>query len=260
MGLGTIAGSAGALQVDDGGSGATPILFVHSYGGSRKHWSAQLAHVRHDHRAAAMDLRGHGGSTPPSDNDWSIEALASDIGEVADGLGFDHFVLVGHSLGAAAASAYAGTHNDRVCGLMLVGAPGKVARPVARDIMTAMSADFDKVSSDYWEKLLQNAKPHVREIVHEGMQAMGRDPGLKLIQAVFDDDPLVGLRRFHGPVLLISTPHGNSPSDLQNLMPDLPNKMMVGTSHWVQMDKPDEFNLIMDSFLARVDQGSKVSV
>jgi pimeloyl-ACP methyl ester carboxylesterase len=254
MGLVTIAGPAGALQVDDGGTGATPVLFVHSYGGSKRHWSAQLAHLRQDRRAAAMDLRGHGGSTPPSDNDWSIPALASDIDTVADGLGFDRFVLVGHSIGGAAAIAYAGDHNDRVAGLLLVGAPGKPPRAQAREIMTNMASDFDTVSAWYWEKLLLGARPHVREIVQEGMRGMARDPGLKLIQGVFDDDPLVGLRRYHGTVLLISTPHGNTPSDLQNLMPDLPHKLMVGTSHWVQMDKPEEFNLILDSFLARVDQ------
>ena len=260
MGLVTIAGPAGALQVDDGGSGATPVLFVHSYGGSRKHWSAQLAHVRHDHRAAAMDLRGHGGSSPPTDNQWSVDDLAADIAAVVDGLGFEQVILVGHSIGAAAAISYAGTHTDRVAGLMLVGAPGKVPRAQAREIMSAMTADFDQVSSGYWEKLLQGAKPHVRDIVHEGMAAMGREAGLKLIQGVFDDDPLVGLRRYHGTVLLVATPHGNTPGDLQNLMPDLPHKLMVGTSHWVQLDKPEEFNLVLDTFLARVEQMAKVHV
>ena len=89
---------------------------------------------------------------------------------------------------------------------------------------------------------------------------MGREAGLKLIQGVFDDDPLVGLRRYHGTVLLVATPHGNTPGDLQNLMPDLPHKLMVGTSHWVQLDKPEEFNLVLDTFLARVEQMAKVHV
>lgn len=258
MGLVTIAGPAGALQVDDAGSGATPVLFVHSYGGSRKHWNTQLAHVRQERRAVAMDLRGHGGSSPPDNGDWSVDALASDIAAVADGLGLERFVIVGHSIGAAAAISYAGTHGDRVAGLLLVGAPGKMPRPRIREIMAAMSADFDRVSSGYWEKLLQGAKPHVREIVEEGMASVDRDAGLKLIQGVFDDDPLVGLRRYHGPVQLIATPHGNTPGDLQNLVADIPYKLMVGTSHWVQLDKPEEFNQVLDAFVARVDQTAGV--
>ena len=40
-----IAGPAGTLVVDDGGRGGVPVVFVHSYAGSKAHWSAQLAHL-----------------------------------------------------------------------------------------------------------------------------------------------------------------------------------------------------------------------
>src|SRR5687768_9563791 len=63
-----IAGPAGTLVVDDGGRGGVPIVFAHSYAGSKTHWSAQLAHLRKSRRAIAFDLRGHGDSSPPADN------------------------------------------------------------------------------------------------------------------------------------------------------------------------------------------------
>jgi pimeloyl-ACP methyl ester carboxylesterase len=38
-------------------------------------------------------------------------------------------------------------------------------------------------------------------------------------------------------------------------VPDLPHKVVTGTSHWLHMDKPEEFNRILDEFLEEVRQG-----
>ncbi len=104
-----VKGPSGPLAVDDGGSGGVPILFVHSFAGSGAHWQPQLAHLRATQRAVAMDLRGHGLSAPPLDKNYSVTAFASDIAAVAHALGLRRFVLVGHSMGGAAAVAYAGS-------------------------------------------------------------------------------------------------------------------------------------------------------
>src|SRR6266508_2399049 len=105
------------LHVDDGGAGGVPVVFVHSFAGSSSHWSAQLVHLRKNRRAVALDLRGHGRSAPPRDNDYAIDSLAGDVAAVVDRLGLNRFVLVGHSIGGAAAIAYAGAHPERVAGL-----------------------------------------------------------------------------------------------------------------------------------------------
>jgi pimeloyl-ACP methyl ester carboxylesterase len=34
------------------------------------------------------------------------------------------------------------------------------------------------------------------------------------------------------------------------LLPQLPSTMIAGTSHWPHLDKPDEFNRVLDGFLA----------
>jgi pimeloyl-ACP methyl ester carboxylesterase len=64
-----VAGPAGSLHVDEGGTGGLPVVFVHSFSGSTVHWSEQLAHLRSERRAVALDLRGHGQSDPPEGDD-----------------------------------------------------------------------------------------------------------------------------------------------------------------------------------------------
>lgn len=109
-----------------GGAGGVPVVFVHSSAGSTAHWTPQLAHLRRTRRAVALDLRSHGQSASPPRDDYAVDSLAGDIAAVADGLKLKRFVLVGHSMGGAASLAHAGAHPERVAGLVVVGAPGKI--------------------------------------------------------------------------------------------------------------------------------------
>src|SRR5207237_10278833 len=131
----SIEGPAGALFVDDGGDGGIPVLFLHSFAGDSSHWASQLDHLRHHRRALAMDLRGHGKSARPRNMDYSMAGFVRDVETVADKLKLARFVIVGHSLGAQIANAYAGAHPDRVAGVVLVGAAGKLPKdPGARSL------------------------------------------------------------------------------------------------------------------------------
>jgi pimeloyl-ACP methyl ester carboxylesterase len=246
----TIAGPAGQLYVDDGGIDGLPLLLLHSYAGSSAHWNAQLAHLRRRRRALAMDLRGHGRSEAPSSGDYSIGALAEDVAAVADALELRRFVLVGHSMGGAAAAAYAGKHPRRVAGLVLAGTPGKSSDEEAGKIMGALKADYDKVMAGYWASLLEGAEPSVRETLQADMRAIGREPSLAMIGAIFEFDPLPDLARYPGPKLIIDTSHGDNAMALHRQVPDVSRKVIAGTSHWAHMDKPQEFNRLLDEFLA----------
>jgi pimeloyl-ACP methyl ester carboxylesterase len=246
----TIDGPAGQLYVDDGGHTGLPVLLVHSYAGSTAHWKSQLSHLRQRRRAVAMDLRGHGRSDIPAEGNFAVPALATDIAAVADALELRRFVLVGHSLGGAAAAAYAGEHPERVRGLVLAGTPGKSPAELARQVMNGLRADYDKVMGDYRDSLLAGAQPAVRDELEAEMRRVPREQALALIEAVFDFDPLPSLARYPGSKLIIDTPHGDGPGALHAQMPDITRKLITGTSHWPHLDKPQEFNRLLDEYLA----------
>ena len=247
-----IVGPAGALHVDDDGAGGVPVVFVHSFAGSTAHWSAQLEWLRKSRRALALDLRGHGQSSRPLRDDYAVESFAKDLAVVADSFGLMRFVVVGHSLSGATAIVYAATHPERVAGLLLIGAPGKVPEDQARQIMAALESDYEKVTEDYWSRLLTDAQPQVEKQVRSEMKSMPREPALSIIRAIFEFDPLPALNAYRGPKMAIVTVHGDTSNDLHHLVPDLPHKLITGTSHWPHMDKPEEFNQMMDGFLGTV--------
>jgi pimeloyl-ACP methyl ester carboxylesterase len=248
-----IMGPAGRLHVDDGGSGGLPVVFIHSFAGSSEHWTDQLQHLRPGRRAVAFDLRGHGRSDARADNDVAIEDLADDVGTVADALGLDRVALVGHSIGGLAAIAYAAANPERVAGMLLVGTPGRVPLQQGDQVLSAMTSAYDDTMASYWDRLLADATPRVRDQITKERGAMPQATAMALIRSTFAYDPLPALRDYHGTVATVTV--GDSPYDLHKQLPDdVPDAKVGGTSHWVQMDRPDEFNQVLDAFLAHVEE------
>ena len=105
--------------------------------------------------------------------------------------------------------------------------------------------------SGYWERLLADATPRVKDQIMSEMGRMPQDVAMSLIKATFAYDPLPALQDYPGPVETVTI--GDSPYDLHKQLPDTPDEHVDGTSHWVQMDKPEAFDRILDAFLARVD-------
>ena len=249
----SVTGPAGAIYVDDGGGkDGIPVLFLHSFAGDSSHWASQLSHLRHQRRALAIDLRGHGKSAVPRDRDYSVDAFVKDLEAVVDKLKLPRVVLVGHSLGGAVAIKYAGRHPDRVAGLVVVGAPGKVPEEQSKQILGSIEADYDATMKGYWEKLVAGAQPNVRTQLLAKMESVPKDDSLAIMRALFADDPLPSLDRYAGPKLIVYTAQGANPNDLQNARPKIPHRAIEGTSHWPHLDKPGEFNQVLDEFLAGV--------
>jgi len=81
------------------------------------HWCEELAKR---HRYVAYDGRGCGLSDRQV-GDLSLEVFVADLEAVVDGLGLERFPLLGMSMGAPVAVAYAAKHPDRVSRLVLHG-------------------------------------------------------------------------------------------------------------------------------------------
>jgi pimeloyl-ACP methyl ester carboxylesterase len=254
-----IAGPAGTIQIDDGGTGGVPVLFIHGFSGNSSHWASQLTHLRPRRRAAAMDLRGHGGSDAPVDGDYAVVSQAADVLAVLDVLDAGPAVLVGHSLGGAIAIAVAGRDPTRVAGLVLATAPGRLPDEQATQIVGAMEADYDGTSAGYWSRLTADATPDTLAQVERERHDLDAAAGLAIIRATFSFDPEPALRAYPGPKLAIVTPRSNAPHELHNAVAGVPHRVISGTSHFLQMDRPDEFNAILDGFLASVDAASEGS-
>jgi pimeloyl-ACP methyl ester carboxylesterase len=101
-------------------AGDRAIVLLHGGGSGRGTWDAFTRELT-GWRVIAPDLRGHGES--PRCDRYTLGSHADDVAELLDELDLDAPVLVGHSLGAFAASLVAQRRPDRVGRLVLEDPP-----------------------------------------------------------------------------------------------------------------------------------------
>lgn len=104
------------------GSGPDLVL-LHGIGSGSGSWVHQLAHFQASHRVTAWDAPGYGGSDALKPTEPAAADYAGALGLFLEALDIERPVLVGHSLGALMAGAFAAGHANKLAGLVFA-APG----------------------------------------------------------------------------------------------------------------------------------------
>ena len=102
----------------DAGDSGCPLLFLHGTGCDASDWTPVIERLPSARRCIAPDFRGHGQSTVPTQR-FTLSDLANDVLHLADSLGIQELVIVGHSLGGMVAMEVA-ERSSRVTGLVLL--------------------------------------------------------------------------------------------------------------------------------------------
>jgi len=75
----------------------------------------------------------------------------------------------------------------------------------------------------------------------------------QLFREVMRFDPRPSLAGYRGPILSVVTPHNDEPFSLHQVGKGFSHRMITGTGHWIQLDKPEVFDHLLDEFLISVN-------
>jgi pimeloyl-ACP methyl ester carboxylesterase len=108
-----------SFYLQSGPADGVPIVFVHGWPELSISWSRQLAVFGAlGFRAIAPDMRGYGRSTVYlRHEDYALERAVSDMLELADRLGIDRAIWVGHDWGTGVVWNIASHHPERCHGV-----------------------------------------------------------------------------------------------------------------------------------------------
>lgn len=114
-----------ALNVALAGDRRSPaVVFLHGFPESHRTWRALAPKLQDRFYLVMPDQRGFAGSDRPQEESaYRTETLVDDLFELADALGLEKFVLVGHDWGGAIAWNAALKRPERLSRLVIINAP-----------------------------------------------------------------------------------------------------------------------------------------
>lgn len=110
-----------SLAIEDNGVGPA-IVLLHGLTATRRYVLQGSRHLLgRGYRLVGYDARGHGESGAPSDpGAYGYEVMVQDLDRLLDQKGLERPVLVGSSMGAHVATAFALRHPERVAALVQI--------------------------------------------------------------------------------------------------------------------------------------------
>lgn len=123
----TLADGRRIALLDNGRQGKPLVIALHGWLDNGASFLPLAPHLAECH-LVCVDLPGHGHSdhkpTPYVFVDW-----LDDLHQIAQAAGWQRFTLLGHSLGALTASAYAGVFPEQIVRLILLEGLGPLSQP-----------------------------------------------------------------------------------------------------------------------------------
>jgi pimeloyl-ACP methyl ester carboxylesterase len=255
---------------------AQPLVFVHGLSGSWPNWLEQLPVFAREHRVIALDLPGFGHSPMPSQK-LSIAGYARLLDGLLGQLGVDAAVVVGNSMGGFIASELAIAFPQRVERLVLVSAAGisthqhrgsVYAMPALRRLERIMlaSAAWTASKSDtvarrarLREVTLSAVVRHPRRLpaalAAEQLRGAGTPGFLQGFEAVLDYEIRERLGKIACPTLIVWGDRDllisvHDADVFAELIPDSRKVVFADTGHVAMLERPSEFNALLEQFLA----------
>jgi pimeloyl-ACP methyl ester carboxylesterase len=243
------------LAYDDAGSGDPPLLFVHGAACNRRYWYQQVPRFSSAHRVVTVDLRGHGGSSAPSER-YMVRLFAEDLASMCTRLGIESPVLIGHSLGGLVALDFASAYPGLVAAAVLIDSPllpGGDRAEVVRNLVAGLRGrDPNSALRAYFASLFgPNDDAAIRSWVID--QAVLTEP--HVTSSIWEEslvswDDEAALYECRLPLLYIDA--GTPNADLARAVELCPGLMVartIGSGHFSPLVVPEQVNAVLERFL-----------
>jgi long-chain acyl-CoA synthetase len=233
---------------------APTMVLIHGFGGRAAYWEAQLEQFQENFRVIALDLRGHGYTDAPDEDDgatYAVPELVDDIACALDALEVPRrFVLISHSFGGALAAYFISRHPGRVSSLVIIASAVRFRlRLAGRLLLRVPPAILDRVRNLMPLFGLDAARlyPPSHVVYLQNRNALAPWDGTPYLKAI-DTPTLVILG--HRDILFAA----ESYQDVARLIPGAQEVVVPVSAHQVMVERPDAVNRAIERFLeAQVD-------
>ncbi len=243
------------------GQGDTTLLFLHGWCIDGMYWKNQVDYFSKTYNVFAIDLPGFGKSKAERTN-WTIEEYANDVTAFIDTMNLKNVVIIGHSMAGEIMLQTALTNNPKIVGVVGVDnfkfidvafTPEQMKQMT--DFFPMLEKDFKNSAPVYADMMLfhpttsKEVKDRVKTDFANSDSVIGYGTFMNQMQYAYTDAQR--LEQLNYKLYLIN--NDVFPTNEAGLKNHCKNSFQVetisATGHYPMIEKPTEFNLILEKVL-----------
>ena len=257
------------LHYLEAGSGPT-IVFVPGFTAPAEIWEPQLAHFAATYRVVALDPRSQGRSEKTTEGHHLVRR-GKDIGELIEHLGAAPVVVVGWSLGVLEVLTYArefGTDPFRGVVLvdMFLGVDEELGEPHPyeagwRTWITGLQLDRQDWTREWVRGFYRSEQSdEYLDAMTQAVLATPTNTAITLLTNLMlmeERDWRPVMEELDRPVLFVasSQPWAVAEAEMvRERWPEIRVEVLENTEHALFVDKPEQFNRVLEEFLATLPE------
>lgn len=252
------------ISFEVSGQGEPTLVFVHGWSCDSRYFREQVPEFSKRNRVVVLDLAGHGHSGL-SRSEYTMESFGEDVRAVADAVGSNRMILIGHSMGGSVIAESARLMPERVLGLIGVDTLENIEYPMTQTALDQMTQplekDFGTGCRDFVKTMIYPDSPAlIRDWIMADMSSAPPQAALSAMKAMLTQY-ITGraARVFDGMKIPVVTVNGDLwPVDSaanRRHMVSFDAVVIKGADHFLMMTKPSEFNRELAKAIVRLSGG-----
>lgn len=238
------------------GTASKTVILVHGYTCDETTWTEQVPALASQYRVITLDLPGHGKSDSPKDGKFSMDLFGRAVEAVRAEVKADRVVVAGHSMGTPVVLRYAHLYPSHVSALVFVDGlmPSSAQAPAGPNMGAAMGGPNGRSVREAMVRgfFVADTPQNVQTKVLNMMLGAPEATAIGAMNATFEPAgqtreipavPLLGI--YAGPSRIAGE------QAVHAAFPTVEYTSIPGTGHFLMLEKPEEFNRILLSFLAK---------
>ncbi len=241
-----------------------PLLFIHGLGSSSRDWEQQARFFAKRYKVIVYDVRGHGNSGKPP-GPYSMQLLAMDAKKLLQALGICPAHIVGISMGGMIAFQLAVLQPGVARSLVIVNSSPeyivqtlKQRMQVWQRFLIVRLLGMRKMGKVLSQRLFPKAEQEALRTVFVERWAENDAPAYReAMKAIIGWSVADQIEGIDCPTLVIGSEQDYTPiaekKGYVERMPKAKLVMIEDSRHALPLEKPEEFNAVVEDFLTGID-------
>ena len=240
------------------GTRETALIFIHGWSCDSRYWQNQTSAFSKDYMVITIDLAGHGNSSS-NRTDYTMLSFANDVNAVIDREGINRAILIGHSMGGDVIAKVSQLMPEKIISIIGIDTFHDVGEKLPQEAIDQMVKPFedDFVSAVKNFVLGMFPKETDKKLIRwikEDMSSAPKNIALSAfsnyLERSVNGEASRVFKNIHIPVVSINAKLWPTNAEKnKNHINDYKLFYIEETGHFPMMEKPEEFNKLLEEAL-----------